>query len=700
MAADLLLEMGTEELPASFIAGAARDLGQKLLAALDAAGLSHGPVETFGTPRRLGVRLRDVADRTADRVEDCLGPPVTVAFDARGEPTKAALRFAEGLGLSVSGLDRRTTAKGEYLAARVTRPGVAAGEILAPALHAAVHGIAFRKAMRWGDVEQSFARPVRWIVALHGAEVVPLVFGDVRSGRATRGHRFLHPGDVELKTSADHARALADRHVLPSAEARRRRIEEETSAIAASVGATVVSDPSLLDEVANLVEWPVAVTGSFDPRHLDLPREVLIQEMRSHQRYFALSGKDGGLLPRFIAVSGTPVRDPAVSVRGYERVLRARLADARYFFDEDRRTPLADRVPMLDRIVFQAELGSVGAKATRVRSLALEIATLADRAGITAVLDRAAFLCKADLVTGMVGEFPELQGVMGREYALASGEPPEVAKAIFEHWAPRGADDALPSGDAGAILGIADRIDTLAGLFGIGRPPSGDKDPFGLRRACLGVIHILRDRNLRVALPQVIDLALARLAPVLASAKGGRDAASVREALLEFFRGRLRALFAETRRADVVEAVLAAGFDDIAETERRLVAVAALAGHPDMEPVAAVFRRAVNIVVKQAKDVAAGLPDVALLREEGERRLYAAWESAREAVESHAARGDYAAALKAAVDVRPALDAFFDSVLVMADDPALRANRIRLLSAIGALPGRIADVSRIHAGGE
>jgi glycyl-tRNA synthetase beta chain len=695
--ADLLLEIGTEEIPASFIEPALEELRRSLTEGLTHGRLGHGPARLFGTPRRLAVAVGAVAERSEDLAREVTGPPVRAAFDAQGKPTRAAEKFAEGVGRPVSELRRIATSKGEYLGATVNQPGRPAAEILIEVLHAAVHGIAFRKSMRWGDVELAFARPVHWIVALHGEAIVPVVLGDVASGRTTRGHRFLAPQPITLATAGEYEAALQRAQVIADPARRKAVLVERLSAAAGQAGGVLLDDPALVDQVNNLVELPSPVVGSFDPRHLDLPPEVLVQEMKSHQRYFSLTDAAGKLLPRFIAVSNTPVHDPALSRRGYERVLRARLSDGRFFFDEDRKVPLAARVEKLARVVWQGKLGSYADKVARIEALAAFLVARTGRTGEAATVQRAAHLCKADLVTGMVGEFPELQGVMGREYARADGEPPAVAQAIFEHYLPRGAADVLPSGDAGALVGLADRFDSLCGIFALGKIPTGAADPFALRRACLAIINVTLARGYRLSLAAVTDEALRLLAPRLADIKRKPGEPPVREQVLDFFRARLKAQWTEAHRTDVVEAVLAAGFDDLVAAQGRLQALSALVTRPDFTPLAIAFKRVANIVEKQGKDVAAGpaVPD--RFTDAAEHTLHRAFTRASAQVATLVARDDFAAALEAITALKPAVDGYFDEVMVMAEDRALRENRVRLLVEIGALFARIADFTRIQA---
>jgi len=695
MSEALLFEVGTEELPAGAVEPAVEQLRAGVLSGLDAARLAHGEARTYATPRRLTVVVEAVAERSPDATRQALGPPVKAAFGPDGAPTKAATKFAEAQGVPVQALRRVQTPKGEYLAAEVTETGRAASALLPGLLGAAVHGIQFKKSMRWGDVEQTFARPVQWLLALHGQEVVPVVFADVKSGRMTLGHRFLSPGPHPIAHPRDYPGLLERAHVMADVARRKERIRGEAAEAARKVGGRIREDEALLDQVTELVEWPTAVLGTFEERHLDLPPEVLVQEMTSHQRYFPVLDAAGKLLPRFVAISNTPVRDPALSRRGYERVLRSRLTDGRFFFDEDRKVPLASRVPALERVVWQGKLGSYAEKVGRIRLLAAALTRAVGRPELLEVVDRAAFLAKADLTTGMVGEFPELQGIMGREYALASGEPPAVAQAIADHYLPRGASDPVPADDPGALVGMADRLDTLAGLFALGKPPTASADPFGLRRACLGVVHLVLGRGYRLSLDAAVDQALDGVGKKLGL--GAAPRAEAKSQLLEFFRGRIRALWADRARGDVVEAVLAAGFDDLLLARARLDAFAQVVGAPDFVPLAIAFKRVANIVEKQGRDVSAEPADPRLFQEPSEKDLARAARDASTEVHRALAAEDAPAALAAARALKGPVDLFFDKVLVMTDDRPVRENRVRLLREVAQVFAPLADFSRIQS---
>jgi glycyl-tRNA synthetase beta chain len=695
--AELLFELGTEELPARFVVPALLELEKLFLEQSAAARIAHGSIHRFGTPRRLALLVKGLAEKTADVMKEVQGPSVKAAFEADGKPKIPAIKFAESVKLPIEKLKKVTTPKGEYLAADVEEKGRHVEALLPEVLGACVRKLSFPKSMRWGDVEQSFGRPLQWIVALYGAEVVPVVFADVKSGRQTKGHRFLANQWLTLEKPGDYEAALEKAHVVADLTKRRALLVDRLNAAAKSANGTLIADEGLVDQVLNLVELPNPVVGSFEARHLDLPPEVLIQEMKSHQRYFSLTDASGKLLPRFIAVSNTPVKDEALSVKGYERVLRARLSDGRFFFDEDRKTPLQDRLPKLARRNWVQGLGNMAEKTDRIRALAMALAELTGKHSERATIERAASLVKCDLETGMVGEFPELQGVMGREYALAGGEPKEVAVAIFEHYLPRGANDALPTQNAGSLIGLADRLDSLCGLFAIGKKPTGAKDEFALRRAAIAIINLVIGKGYRFSISAAVDEALKLLEPVLANGKKKVGEAPVKDQVLEFIQDRLRPLWAEQHRADIIEAVLAAGADDLVATKLRVDALSGFVTRPDFSKLAATFKRVGNIVEKQAKDVTKASVDASKLTDDAEKVLHAEVLKVRDAVHAAVSGDDYTGALAKVVAIGPLVDTFFDKVMVMAEDKALRENRVRLLMEIGAFFGAVADFSKIQS---
>ncbi len=690
--ADLLLEIGAEEIPAGFMPAALAQLAGDLTKALAEARLAHGEVKAVGTPRRLAVWARAVAAKQADARTEALGPSVAAAFDAAGAPTPAALGFARSQGVEVAALQRVETPKGLRLAATRVEKGRRAGQVLPALLTRLVAGLRFKKAMRSRHDDVTFARPVRWLTALHGGKPVRVTFGEVTSGKVTYGHRFMAPGAIALKgTPEDYLARLEKAFVVADPAVRKAAVEKGLAAAARRAGGAIRPDPALVEQVTWLVEHPTAIAGAFDEASLALPPEVVVSEMRNHQRYFAVVDGQGRLTNRFVAVSGTPVRDPKVARHGYERVLRARLADARFFFEEDRKRTLESRVADLGRRTFQARLGTELQRAERIGAIA---AALARAVGHAAPEDLAlaARLCKADLGTGMVGEFPELQGIMGGHYARLEGLKAEVADALTDHYKPLGAGEEMPRGDLGALVGLADRLHSLVGIVGVGEKATGAADPFGLRRAAIGILRILLDRGYHLSLRGAVEATLDALAGVKLAA----DRRAVADQVVEFVRGRLRAQWSEELDADLVEAVLAAGFDDVVDARQRLQALAVVKRRDDFVPLAVAFKRVANIQEK-APGAGAAAVDPALLAEPAERALLAEVERVeREAAEARPRR-DYAAVLKAVATLKPAVDAFFDGVMVMAEDPAVRNNRLGLMRRVAALFADVADFRKIQA---
>ncbi len=690
---DLLFEIGAEEIPAGFVPPALRQLEDDLAKALDEARLSHGEVKAVGTPRRLAVWARSVTPKQADARTEAFGPPVAQAFDAEGKPTAAALGFARSQGVDVSQLERRQTPKGERLAIEKVEKGRKAEQVLPAILERLVAGIRFKKSMRsrWDDV--TFARPVRWLLALYGGKPLRVEYGHVKSGKVTYGHRFMAPRAIALKgTPEDYAAKLRKAHVIVDPAERRAEIEKQLAAVAKKAGGAVRPDEPLLEQVTYLVEHPTAILGEFERSNLDLPPEVVVSEMRSHQRYFAVADRQGMLTNRFIAVSGTRVRDLKVARHGYERVLRARLADARFFFEEDKKKRLEDRTADLGRRTYQAKLGTELDRVKRIERIAT---ALADALGLGAQREqvaRAARLCKADLGTGMVGEFPELQGIMGRHYAAIQGEPEEIAVALEDHYRPIGASEEMPRGNLGALVGLADRLHQLVGILGVGERVTSAADPYGLRRAAIGIVRILVNRGYHLSLPAAVDEALGSLEGV----KLGAAPDAVRAQVLDFVRGRLKALWSEEFDADLVEAVLSAGFDDVVDARKRLEALAAVKSRPDFVPLAVAFKRVANIREK-AGEGAGALVSAELLREPAEKYLVAEVTRVEAEVRSLRETKDYPDVLKAVAELKPAIDRFFDEVLVMAEDAGLRTNRLALMKRVADLFADIADFRKIQA---
>ena len=691
---DFLFELGTEELPPKALPALERALGEGVEAQLAAASLRHGSIQTFSTPRRLAVRVRRVAALAAQQVVRRRGPPVHAAFDAAGAPTRAALAFAASCGVEFEALGRERDEKdNEYLWFAGTRAGASAASLLPGIMTRVLDALPIPKRMRWGAGEAQFVRPAHWLVMLHGSEVVPATILGLPAGRATRGHRFHAPREFPLRAPASYERTLLGRgRVIAVSAARRERVRELALAAAAEAGGQAIIEPALLDEVTALVEWPAAIAGRFEERFLALPREVLLAALQDHQRYFPVQSPDGRLLPCFVAISNIESQDPGVVRAGNERVVRPRLADASFFWEQDRRAPLATRIEALARVTFQNQLGSLADKSRRVAALA---ATLAPTCGAPAArVARAAALCKCDLVSAMVGEFPELQGVMGSYYAQADGEEAEVATAIREHYLPRGAGDDLPATATGTALALADRLDTLAGIFAIGQKPSGTRDPFGLRRAAIGVLRIGRERALDFDLRALLGQAVA--AQPVAGIETRVEA--VRDEVYDFIMERLRALLLESGATgvtnEIMDAVLTTGPKSPADAEARLAALVNFLKLPAAASLTAANRRIANILKKSAAGGAAAV-DPALLRAPAEQALHAALGRRGAQFAAELARGRYEQAFAELAQLRPEVDAFFDGVLVNEPDARLRDNRLALLGELRALFTRIADLSRL-----
>lgn len=686
MGKELLLEIGTEEIPAAFLPKALKDMDEIVRKELAANRIRHGEVRTMGTPRRLFLAAADVAERQEDQVIEKLGPARRVAFDEQGNPSRAALGFAKGQGLDISALETITTEKGEYLCARKKITGEATESLLPAILTKVITGIPFRKSMRWSDLEFCFARPIHWLLALFDGRIVPFRIGNIESGSTSRGHRFMSPASFPVGSLAEYLAKTRDHFVIVDPVERKKIIREETQKAAESAGGRVFHHEELLETVTFLTEYPTVVCGSFDREYLELPREVLITTMISHQKYFPVLDENGALLPFFLTVNNTLAHDPAVVRRGNERVIRARLADARFFFEEDRKIPLDRRVEDLKKVIFHTLLGTSYEKVMRFRKLAAWIADRIDPV-LGARVERAATLAKADLDTQMVGEFAELQGVMGREYALLAGEDSVVAKAIYEHYLPTAAGGELPETDAGAIVSIADKMDTICAFFGVDLIPTGTADPYALRRQAIGVINIILRKRYPLPVDGLIEESLAVLDPLLK-----RAAANAKADVLEFFRGRFEnQLISQGHPYDVVAAVLATGLQDFVRAEEKILAMETFKSHVDFQPLAIAFKRVVNII----RDFQNGAVDPSLFAGPEEKDLHEAFIQIRQTVLVHIAGGDYHAALIEMARLRKPVDAFFETVLVMAEDERVRFNRLSLLKEIADLFHGIADFSRI-----
>jgi glycyl-tRNA synthetase beta chain len=687
---DFLVEIGTEELPPKALRSLMVAFGENLEAAIDDARLGHGEVHAFASPRRLAVMIDELAVGQDDRKVTMKGPPVAVAFDDDGNITPAGTAFAKKCGVEPGGLGRTTTDKGEWLSCDVVEPGQSTAELMPALVEKALAALPIPRRMRWGAGDAEFVRPVHWVVLLHGADVIKTSVMGVATGNRSRGHRFHCAAPVTIKAPSDYLHALEkEGRVIADFARRRDIIHSGVAALAAEAGGNAVGSESLYDEVTALVEWPVPMPGSFDEEYLRLPREVVVSTLTSHQRYFPVADDDGGLLPRFITVANLDSKQPDQVRDGNERVIRPRLADAAFFWDSDRRTGLAARGEALREVVYQRGLGSLGDKSARVGALT---GAIADALNMDpAVAARASMLAKCDLLTGMVGEFPELQGTMGRYYAESDGEPAAVASAIGDQYLPRFAGDSLPTTLDGQVLAVADKLDTLAGIFSIGKKPSGNRDPFGLRRAALGVVRILIECGLDIDLKSMISKAVG------AQPAGKLGADELQDAVYSFITDRLRRYFLDrdSRLAtETFDAVLVRRPASLVDFDARLAAVQAFLSLEPAASLAAANKRIANIL-KQAGEQGASEVRKTLLADPAEVALWSALEDARESVGPLIGGRDYTGALSVLAQLRGPVDTFFDDVMVMAEDESTRNNRLALLRELRALFLNIADISRL-----
>jgi len=686
MSNELLFEIGTEEIPAGLLSRAVVDMEDIIRKSLTERRIGFTGIKCMATPRRLVLTIADLALKQDDQTIEKMGPAKKAAFDENGNPTKAALGFARGQDMDISQLETIITEKGEYLGARKTIAGQPTDTLLPDILTNFLLAIPFKKSMRWGSYDLRFARPIHWILALYGGNVIPLKIEDIESGNTSRGHRFMSPAPFAVNGFEDYLSKARENFVIVDPDERRNLILKEAQKSAAEVDGKLFYTNDLLETVSLIVEYPVIVRGRFEKEYLKIPKEVLTTTMISHQKYFPVINDEGKLLPHFIAVSNTRPRDIAVVAKGNERVLRARLADASFFFEEDKKVPLEDRVESLKKVVFHTLLGTSHKKVMHFRKLAVKIASKV-KPSVKKNVDRAALLAKADLESLMVGEFSELQGIMGREYALLAGEKPEIANAIYEHYLPIVAGGDLPQTDEGAIVGIADKIDTIVGFFGVGLPPTGTADPYALRRQALGIINIILSRRYSIGLNFLIDESLALLKDVLK-----KPADDIKKDVLEFFRGRLQnQLINQGYAYDTVDAVLSADIDEFVEVIEKIKALEAFRQNPDFEPISIAFKRVDNIL----KDFHDGQIDVNLLSADAEINLFSSFDNIKTRVEKGIVEKDFSAALNKLAALRPPVDAFFDNVMVMDKDEKVRFNRLSLLADISALFHKIADFSKI-----
>ncbi len=700
----LLLEIGTEEIPAGYIKPALRSLAATLQKEMTAARIEHGPAMIYGTPRRLAVKIEKVAAKQRPLKIELTGPPVRIGLDASGKPTTAAMKFAEKAGVKVDKLTTKETQKGTYLCALKQERGLATRTLLKDILPKAVLATPFPKTMRWADLDIAFARPIQSILALLGSKVIQFKLGNINTGRYSHGHFFMHPGKIKIDSADDYIKNLTGAQVVVDLDLRRKAVEHEITKAAREVGGSILPDEELVDIVNNLVEYPVAVVGKFDDIFLELPDEVLITAMREHQKYFAVINKSKKLLPHFIAVNNTIARDMKLVAKGHERVLRARLADAQFFYQSDLDVSNDTRVEKLKGVLFQAQLGTMFDKTQRVAKIGKFIAKVVDiglfgqkqENELKSQVSRAAKLCKTDLVSHVVGEFPKLQGVMGRVYAEIAGELSTVSAAVEEHYRPTYSGGPLPDTVTGSVLSIADKIDSICGCFSAGLIPTGASDPYALRRQGIGIIQIMNEKGFSFSLRKLIRKSLQQF-----DLKGSDELNTLTQKVYTFLQNRIIQLLVDQGYAkDAITAVVEASIDNVPNIWSRLEALESLKAKPDFEPLAIAFKRVGNIIKKSVKLEERGKPgevQESLFEHESEAVLLAAFNKVEKRVSEAMENELFEKALLDIATLRGPVDAFFDGVMVLAEDTNVRRNRLALLGHIAALFSKFADFSKLSA---
>jgi len=685
---DFLVEIGTEELPPKALQGLSEAFSSALCHFLEQNQVHYNIANPFATPRRLAVLIKGVATMQTECETERRGPALKAAFDQNGQPTKAASGFARSCKVDVTELDKLETDKGAWLIYRSTQPGEATASLIPQIVEGALAALPIPKRMRWGDWPFEFVRPVHWVVILFGDEVIEATILGRKSGRETRGHRFHHPDPISLTQASEYAKVLEKQaYVMPTFTTRHERVRLLVEEAAADIGGSAVIDEALLNEVTSLVEWPVVITGAFDDKFLEVPPEALIASMKGHQKYFHVVNQDDKLLPRFIAVSNIESRDPDVVRAGNERVLRPRLSDAAFFWERDLKKSLASRLDDLKTVIFQKKLGSLYDKSKRVASLSGMIAQQLGEQELQGI--RAAQLSKCDLMTEMVSEFPELQGIMGEYYALRDQETVGVAKAMREQYHPRFWGDTLPSTALGQALSIADKLDTLVGIFGIGQTPTGDKDPFGLRRAAISVLRIMIEGRLPLDVYQLLEAAQAAYPDNVLPAQACTQ-------VFDFILERLRSYYQDQGvHFESIDAVLACRPTSPLDTDHRIRGIEAFRNLPAAESLASANKRIRNIL-RKAEESFPDEPDQSYFNHGAERRLYDEMEAVSEKIAPLLKQGDYQTALQHLASLREAVDHFFDNVLVMVEDQTVRINRLAFLQKVRHLFLQVADISRLH----
>jgi glycyl-tRNA synthetase beta chain len=691
MTRDLLLEIGLEEVPARFVRGAMNQLKDKMVKWLSDSRIEHGDVHVYATPRRIAVLIHDVAEKQSDMNEEAKGPSRKIAQDDQGNWSKAALGFARSQGVEPEQLYFQELAGVEYVYANKSSIGAETAAVLPDGLLSLITSMSFPKNMRWGSYELRFVRPIRWLVALFGQDVIPFEITGVKTGKVSRGHRFLG-NDANVQDPAEYVERLREQHVIADVTEREQLIVAQIDRLAKEKGWEIAIKEDLLEEVLFLVEYPNVLFGGFDPAFLHIPQEVLITSMREHQRYFPVFDGEGQLQPFFVTVRNGDLKSIELVAKGNEKVLRARLSDAKFFYEEDHKLTIEHALSKLENIVYHEEIGSVADKVRRIRATSdlLSKQLLLDEK-VSKEISRSADICKFDLVSQMVYEFPELQGIMGEDYALRAGESKSVAKAINEHYQPRFAGDLAPSEITGAIVSLADKIDTIVGCFSIGIIPTGSQDPYALRRQAAGIVQIILAHGLKLQLNDLYDAALS-----VHEARGlKRDAADIRKDLSDFFALRVKNVLSEQGvRYDVIDAVMASGFADLKSTIERASVVQSLAASENrLEFKLSVeqFNRVSNLGSKAADTTV----DPALFAEQAETDLYEKWLQQRPAFKAAIENGDMDRAVQSLSSLKPYIHSYFENVMVMAPDEAVRANRLSTLAGIAEDIAIVADFSKL-----
>jgi len=692
---DLLIEIGTEEIPAGYIEPALESFSSILLKELSDHRIEYKDSRVYGTPRRLAIHITDLSDKQAPVITEISGPPQRIGFDKNGNPTMVAKKFAEKAGIDINEIKTKETKKGLYLYAEKKDGGTSTKKILAEILPKTVLSIPFPKTMRWGDLLIEFARPIQYILAILGDTVIPWNTKDIQSGNLTCGHYFMHPGMIEIPAPDQYVEKLRKVYVLADIKERKLTIEKEISSAASKTGGEILPDPDLVKTVTNLVEYPVVATGSFDTKYLELPDEVLTTSMREHQKYFSVINDQKKLLPYFIVVNNTLATDMELVVKGHERVLRSRLEDAMFFFKTDLKISFDTRIESLKNVLFQRELGTIYDKIKRVKKTAELLADLikADPAAKKHI-SRAAWLSKADLVSHVVIEFPKLQGIMGRIYAGKQGEETPVAQAVEEHYMPTRSGGDLPESTIGSVISIADKIDTICGCFCAGLQPTGTTDPHGLRRQGIGIIHIILNEDFTFSIKQLINETLKTFEKRLSF-----NFSKTSDAIHTFFQDRLtNILIDEGFAKDTIAATIAASADCLPDVLKRTKALKKLRAEPNFEQIAITFKRVVNIINKSKKektDIKSDSVNQTIFDHPSEIHLYAEYKKIKSLIFDHMGKGEFSKALYDMAKLRKPVDDFFDNVMVMDNDLTLRNNRLALLSEISSLFGNFADFSKI-----